>query len=71
MGKYSDFPLSYSQIGGEGMDFTGVTKLQNVVKSLCGFGRCCQEIRDICIYFEPCLKVHTPVNIKASNLVKI
>ena len=36
--------------------------------SLYGFGGCFQEIRDICVDFEPCLKVHTLIYIQHKSI---
>ena len=41
---------------------------KNVLKSLYGFGRCCQEIRDICMGVEPCLKVHTLISVQHKSI---
>ena len=35
----------------------------NVFKSLFGFGGHCQGIRDICIDFEPCLRVDSLISV--------
>ena len=48
--------------------FYRCTKLQNVLKSLYGFGRCCQEVRDICMDFEPCLKGHTLISVQRKSI---
>ena len=59
MGKHSDFHVSFFQIVGTCQDFTVVTKLIKIFKSLYGFGG--RKIRDVCMDFEqgPYFKVHS------------
>ena len=40
----------------------------NVFKSSYGFGGCCQEIRDICKDFKPCLKVLTSISVQDKSI---
>ena len=51
MGKHSDFHVSFFQLVGTCQDFTVVTKLIKIFKSLYGFGG--RKIRDVCMDFEP------------------
>ena len=37
-------------------------------KSLYGFGGRCREIRDICMDFEPCLKVHSLISVQHKSI---
>ena len=67
MGKHSDFHLSFIQIVGAWQDFTVVRKLVKNFKSLYGFGGRCIKIKDVCMDFEPCFKVHNLVH----NLVSV
>ena len=72
MGEQSDFHLSFFQIVGAWRDFTVVTKMMKNFKSFYGFGGRCVKIRDVCMDFEPYLKVHNliSVHLKASYLAK-
>ena len=58
MGKYSDFHLSCFHIVGAWQDFTVVTKLKNIFKSLYGFEGRSLKIRDVCMDSELCFKFH-------------
>ena len=68
-GKHSDFHLSFFQIVGACRDFTVVTKLIKNFKSLYGFGGRCLKIRDVCMGFEPYLKVHNLVSVHPKNII--
>ena len=70
MGNHSDFHLSFFQTEVTWRDFTVVTKLMKNFKSLYGFGGRCLKIRDVCMDFEPNLKVHNFASIhpKSSKL---
>ena len=70
MGKHSDFYLSFFQIVGAWRDFTVVTKLMKNFKSLIyGFGGRCLKIRDVCMDFEPCFKVHNLVSVHPKSII--
>ena len=71
MGKHNDFYLSFFQIVGPCQNFTFVSKLRKD-KSLYDLGGSCLKIRDVCMDFEPCLKVDIFVSAhpKASNSVR-
>ena len=69
MGKHSNFHLSFFQIVGARRDFTVVTKLMKNFKSLYGFGRRCLKIRDVCMDFEPCFKVHNLVSVHPKSII--
>ena len=69
MGKHSDFHLSFFQIVGAWRDFTVVTKLIKNFKGLYGFGGRCLNIRDVCVGFEPYLKVHNLVSVHPKNII--
>ena len=69
MGKHSDFHLSFFQIVGAWRDFTVVTKLIKNFKGLYGFGGRCLKIRDVCMGFEPYLKVHNLVSAHHKNVI--
>ena len=63
LNNFSDIPKNAKtewfspQLFPNSQDFTVATKLRNAFKSLHGFEGRCQEIREICMDFEPCLKV--------------
>ena len=67
MGKHGDFHLSFFQIVGAWRDFTVVTKLIKNFKGLYGFGGSC--IRDVCMGFEPYLKVHNLVSVHPKDII--
>ena len=69
MGKHSGFHLSFFQIVAAWQDFTVVTKLINNFKSLCGFGRRCFKIRDVCMDSEPYFKVHNSVSVHPKSIM--
>ena len=69
MAKHSDFHLSFFQIVGAWRDFTIVTKLMKNFKSLYGLGGRCLKIRDVCMDFEPCFKVHNLVSVHPKYII--
>ena len=69
MGKHSDFHLSFFQIAGAWQEFTVVTKLIKNFNSLYGFGGRCLKIRDVCMDFEPCIKVHNLVAVHPKSII--
>ena len=69
IGKHSDFHLSFFQIASAWRDFTVVTKLLKIFKSLYGFGGRCLKIRDVCMDFEPCFKVHNLVSVHPKSII--
>ena len=69
MGKHSGFHLSFFQIVGAWRDFTVVTKLIKNIKSLYGFGGRCLKIRDVCMDFKPCFKVHNSVSVHPKTII--
>ena len=75
MGKHNDFYLSFFQIVGPCQNFTFVSKLRKD-KSLYDLGGSCLKIRDVCMDFEPCLKVDIfvsahPKSIKLGQIAKL
>ena len=68
MGKHSDFHLSFFQIVGALRDFTLVTKLIKDL-SLIWFGGRCLKIGDVCMDFEPYLKVHNLVYLHPKSII--
>ena len=68
MSKHGGFLLSYFQIVCEWRDFTVVTELRDVFKSLYGLEGRGQEIRDICMDFEPCLKVRSLISVQHKSI---
>ena len=69
IGKRSDFHLSFFQIVGAWRDFPVVTKLIKNFKSLYGFGGRCLKIRDVCMDFESCFKVHNLVSVHPKSII--
>ena len=69
MGKRSDFHLSFFQIVGAWQDSTVVTELMKNFKSLSGFEGCCLKMRDVCMDFEPCFKVHNLVSVHPKSII--
>ena len=69
MSKHSDFHLIFFQIEGTWQDFTVVTKLIKNIKSLYGFGGGFLKIRDVCMKFEPYLKVHYLVSVDPKRII--
>ena len=50
-------------------DFSVVTKLIKIFKSLYGFrGRCLNILGDVCMDFEPCFKVHNLVSVHPKSI---
>ena len=64
----SDFHISFFQIVSAWQGFTVVTKLMKNFKSLYGFGGRRLKIRDVCMDFEPCFKVHNLVPVHPKNI---
>ena len=62
MGKHSDFHLSFFQIVSAWRDFTVVTKLMKIFKSLYGF-------RGRLYGFWPCFKVHNLVSVHPKSII--
>ena len=62
MGKHMRFYLSFFQMVGKLRDFTVVTKLIKNFKSLS------LNIRDVCMDFEPCFKVHHLVSVRPKSI---
>ena len=50
-------------------DFSVVTKLIKNFKSLYGFGPRYLNIRDVCMDFEPCFKVHNLVSVHPKSII--
>ena len=48
--------------------FQTITEIIKNFKSLYGFEGCCLKIRDVCMDFEPYLKVHNLVNVHPKNI---
>ena len=67
--KHSDFHLSFFRIVGARRDFTVVTKLMKTFKSLYGFGGRRLKIRDVCMDFVPCFKVHNLVSVHPKSII--
>ena len=68
MGIHSDFHLSFFQIEVAWRDFAVVTKLMKNFKSLYGFGGRCLKIGDVCMDFEPNVKVHNLISIYPKSI---
>ena len=69
MVKNSNFHRSFFQIVGTWRDFTVVTKLMKNFKILYGFGGRFLKIRDVCMDFEPCFKVHDLVSVHLKSII--
>ena len=69
MGEQSDFHHSFFQIVGAWRDFTVVTKMMKNLKSFYGFGGRCVKIRDVCMDFEPYLKVHNLISVHLKSII--
>ena len=69
MGKHSDFHLSFFQVIGGWRDFTIVTKLMKNFITLYGFGGRRLKIREVCMDFEPCFKVHNLVSVHPKSII--
>ena len=69
MSKHGDFHLSFFQIVSAWRDFTAVTKLMKNFKSLYGFGGRHLKIRDVCMDFEPCFKVHNLISVHPKSII--
>ena len=69
LSKHSDFHLIFFQIEGAWQYFTVVTKLIKNFKSLYGFGGRFLKIRDVCMDFDPYLKVHNLVSVQPKSII--
>ena len=69
LNKHSDFHLIFFQIEGAWQDFTVVTKLIKIFKSLYGFGGRFLKIRDVCMDFDPCFKVHNLASVHPKSII--
>ena len=49
-------------------DFKSITEIRKNFKSLYGFGGRCLNIRDVCMDFEPCFKVHNLVSVHPKSI---
>ena len=45
-----------------------ITEIMKTFKSLYGFGGRCLKIRDVCMDFEPCFKVHNLVSVHPKSI---
>ena len=61
--------VSFFQWVGAWWDFTVVSKLIKLFKSLYGFGESCLKIRDVCMDFEPYFKVHNLVSVHPNSII--
>ena len=68
MANIRDSHLYFFQMVTEWQGFTVVTKLITHFKNLYGFGGRCLNITNICMDFEPCLKVYKFVSVYPKNI---
>ena len=46
-----------------------IAEIMKHFKSLYGFGGRCLKIRDVCMDFEPCFKVHNLVSVHPKSII--